>query len=95
MAIVGGGFTGLSAALHAAEAGLRAVVLEAESPGWGASGRNGGQVDPGLYINPNKMKARFGPDIGARMVDYMGRSGQMVFDLIERHGIQCDARPVG
>ena len=48
LAIVGGGFTGLSAALHAAEAGLSAVVLEAESPGWGASGRKGGQDEPGL-----------------------------------------------
>ncbi|MGI3184742.1 NAD(P)/FAD-dependent oxidoreductase [Nioella aestuarii] len=95
VAIVGGGFTGLSAALHAAEAGLRAVVLEAESPGWGASGRNGGQVDPGLYVDPDEVEARFGADIGARMVDYMGLSGQMVFDLIARHGIECDARPVG
>lgn len=95
LAIVGGGFTGLSAALHAAEAGLRAVVLEAESPGWGASGRNGGQVDPGLYVDPDEVEARFGAEMGARMVDFMGGSGQLVFDLIERHGIQCDARPVG
>ena len=53
VAIVGGGFTGLSAALHAAEAGLRAVVLEAESPGWGASGRNGGQVGEGQRLEPH------------------------------------------
>lgn len=95
VAIVGGGFTGLSAALHATEAGLRTVVLETESPGWGASGRNGGQVDPGLYVDPDEVEARFGADMGARMVALMGGSGQMVFDLIARHGIQCDAQPVG
>lgn len=95
VAIVGGGFTGLSAALHAAEAGLRAVVLEAESPGWGASGRNGGQVDPGLYVDPDAVEARFGRDMGARMVTLMGGAGQLVFDLIARHGIHCDAQPVG
>jgi glycine/D-amino acid oxidase-like deaminating enzyme len=44
--IIGAGFTGLSAALHLAEAGARVVVFEAEEPGYGASGRNGGQVNP-------------------------------------------------
>ena len=95
LAIVGGGFTGLSAALHAAEAGLRVVVLEAETPGWGASGRNGGQVNPGLYVDPDAVEARFGTDMGARMVAFAGGAGRLVFDLIGRHGIQCDARPVG
>ncbi len=47
VAIVGGGFTGLSAALYLAEAGKQVVLLEAAEPGWGASGRNGGQVNPG------------------------------------------------
>jgi NADPH-dependent 2,4-dienoyl-CoA reductase/sulfur reductase-like enzyme len=48
VAVVGGGFTGLSAALHLAERGVDVAVLEAQEPGWGASGRNGGQVNPGL-----------------------------------------------
>ena len=47
--IVGGGFTGLSTALHSAAGGLKVVLIEANEPGWGASGRNGGQVIPGLY----------------------------------------------
>ena len=48
VAIIGGGFTGLSTALHLAERGIGSVVLEASEPGWGASGRNGGQVIPGV-----------------------------------------------
>ena len=50
--VVGAGYLGLSAALHLAEAGRDVVVLDAEAPGWGASGRNGGQVIPGLKYDP-------------------------------------------
>ncbi|MFC7705523.1 NAD(P)/FAD-dependent oxidoreductase [Plastorhodobacter daqingensis] len=89
VAIVGAGFTGLSAALHLAEAGVAATVLEAETPGWGASGRNGGQVNPGLKEDPDAIEARFGPDIGARMVTLAGGAGDLVFSLIRRHGIDC------
>jgi glycine/D-amino acid oxidase-like deaminating enzyme len=60
VAIIGGGFCGLSAALHLAEAGIEAVVLEAEAPGWGASGRNGGQVIAGLKLDPRECVAKFG-----------------------------------
>lgn len=90
VAVIGAGFTGLSAALHLAEAGRTVTVLEAEAPGWGASGRNGGQVNPGLKEDPDAVLARFGPEIGARMVALSGAAGQLVFDLIERLGIQCD-----
>lgn len=93
--VVGGGFTGLSAALHIAEAGQSVVLLEAETPGWGASGRNGGQVNPGLKPNPDDLVARFGPDLGRRLVRRWGDGGRLVFDLVARHGIDCDARPVG
>jgi len=93
--IVGGGFTGLSAALHLAEAGQSVVLLEAETPGWGASGRNGGQVNPALKPDPDDIVARFGDDLGRRMVARWGDGGRLVFDLIARHGIDCDARPVG
>ena len=93
--IIGGGFTGLTAALHLAEAGQSVVLLEAETPGWGASGRNGGQVNPALKPNPDDIVARFGEDLGRRMVSRWGNGGRLVFDLIARHGIDCDARPVG
>ncbi len=95
LVIIGGGFTGLSTALHAAEAGLKVIVLEAEHPGWGASGRNGGQVNPGLYVDPDAVEERFGRDTGGRMVSFAGDAGRLTFDLIERHHIACDPRPVG
>ena len=95
VAIVGAGFTGLSAALHLAQMGRSVVVLEAQTPGWGASGRNGGQVNPGLIEAPNDAIARFGPEMGQRMIRLSGQAGQLVFDLIAEHHIQCDARPVG
>ncbi|NHN87403.1 NAD(P)/FAD-dependent oxidoreductase [Acetobacter conturbans] len=91
VAIVGGGYTGLSAALHLSEAGLRCVVLEGREIGWGASGRNGGQVIAGLKYDPEDLIAHFGPGVGSAMADLVGRSADAVFDLIDRHGIACDA----
>lgn len=89
MGIIGGGFTGLSAALHLAEQGVDVVVLEANEPGWGASGRNGGQVNPGLKHDPDQIEADFGPDLGARMVALSGNAPNVVFNLIQRHQIAC------
>ncbi len=95
VAVIGGGFTGLSAALHLAEKGVDVVVLEANEPGWGASGRNGGQVNPGLKHDPDKVEADFGPDLGARMVALSGNAPNFVFDLIQRHQIACSALQSG
>ena len=58
LAIVGAGITGLAAALRAAESGKSVIVLDAAYPGWGASGRNGGQVIPGLKADPDEIVAR-------------------------------------
>ena len=95
VAVVGGGFTGLSTALHLAEKGAKVVLLEAEEPGWGASGRNGGQVNPGLKHDPDTVERDFGPDLGRRMNTLAGAAPQYVFDLIQRHGIACEARRNG
>ena len=95
IAVIGAGFTGLSAALHLAEAGQDVTVLEAETPGWGASGRNGGQVNPGLIEDPEAVVRTFGEDMGRRMVALSGAAGQLVFSLIEKHAIDCEAMPVG
>lgn len=93
--VIGAGFTGLSAALHLAQSGINVVVLEAETPGWGASGRNGGQVNPGLIENPNHAITKFGSKMGHRMIEMSGAAAGLVFDLIEKHNIKCDPRPVG
>ena len=95
VAVVGAGITGLSTALHLAEQGAKVVVLEAEQPGWGASGRNGGQVNPGLKHDPDTVEREFGRDLGGRMNAFAGAAPGFVFDLIERHGIRCDARRNG
>ncbi len=89
--VIGGGFTGLSAALHLAEAGVSVTLLEAQQPGWGASGRNGGQINVGLKDRPSVIKQKFGDEQGQRMIDMAGNAGDLVFDLIEKHNIQCDA----
>jgi glycine/D-amino acid oxidase-like deaminating enzyme len=93
--IVGAGFTGLSTALHLAEAGANVVVLEANEPGWGASGRNGGQINPGLKMDPDQVIADFGADRGERLVRFAWATAETTFALIRRLGIECDARQGG
>src|SRR5215472_11428509 len=83
--IVGGGFAGLSTALHLAERGIRVVVLEAREPGWGASGRNGGQVIPGLKFDPDEITRMYGAERGQRVIEFAGGTADVVFDLIEKH----------
>ncbi|HEV7433820.1 MAG TPA: FAD-binding oxidoreductase [Pseudorhizobium sp.] len=89
IAIIGGGYTGLSAALHLAEAGHRPVVLEARHVGFGATGRNGGQVIPGLKHDPDELLAEFGPNQGQALIDLAGGAADLVFDLVDRHQIIC------
>jgi glycine/D-amino acid oxidase-like deaminating enzyme len=89
VAIIGAGFTGLSAALHLAEAGQDVAVLDAEAPGWGASGRNGGQVIAGVKDDPDALAQKFGEAVGARLAKAVGEGPDLVFSLIERHGIDC------
>ncbi len=95
LAIVGGGATGLSAALHAAERGLSVVVLEAGRIGWGASGRNGGQIIPGLRQGAADLVAAMGCERGAALVHLALEARGLVVGLIERHGIDCDLRLTG
>lgn len=89
VAIVGAGFTGLSAALHLAERGIAPVVLEAKEIGWGASGRNFGQVVPYFKHDHDHVLQQFGPETGERLIAAAGSAPDLVFGLIERHGIAC------
>jgi glycine/D-amino acid oxidase-like deaminating enzyme len=93
--VVGGGITGLVAALHLAEAGTDVALLDAHQPGWGASGRNGGSVIPGLKADPDELEEAFGPDLGPRLVRIAGGAADAVFDLVERHAIRCAPRRAG
>ena len=93
--VVGGGYTGLSTALHAAERGCKVLLLEAEQPGFGAAGRNGGQVNPGLKHEPDEIEAHYGAERGARIVALAGAGPQFLFDLVHRLQLDCEARQSG
>lgn len=87
--VIGGGYTGLSTALHLAERGTRVTLLEANEPGWGASGRNGGQVNPTLKHDPDELVRMLGAERAEPLIDAISRSADLVFDLINRHAIDC------
>ena len=90
--VIGAGYLGLSAALHLAETGVEVVALDAEAPGWGASGRNGGQIIPGLKCDPDEIEAMFGRERGERLWRFAGRTADVVFDLVARHGLAAEAK---
>ena len=90
VAIVGGGFTGLSTALHAAERGLDCQVLEARRIGHGGSGRNVGLLNPGVWLPPWDVRARLGEEKGAVLTKVLGEGPGYVMSLIERHQIRCE-----
>jgi len=95
VAIVGAGFTGLSAALHLAQSGVSVAVLEAAEIGFGGSGRNVGLVNAGLWIMPNEVPAILGEKYGERLLKALGEGPAVVFDLIRTHGIDCEAEHAG
>lgn len=88
--IVGGGYAGLSAALHLAEAGRRVVLIEANRVGWGASGRNGGQLGTGPRADIRKYEAMVGRDDARKVWEIALAANRLVRELIARHGIDCD-----
>lgn len=93
--VIGGGFTGLSAALHLRERGADVAVLEAVEPGWGASGRNNGQVIPTLTRpEPADIIARHGA-AGERFVHLIRDSAGGLFDLVRRYGLAAEAEQTG
>lgn len=84
MLVIGGGFCGLTGALHASRQGLGVRLVDSGRIGEGASGLNGGQVIPGLKYDPDWLLQHFGDKRGAAVVDFVSRTVDAVFDLIER-----------
>ncbi len=88
--IIGAGYTGLSAALELAQAGYRVVVLEAETIGWGASGRNGGQICTGFSSGQGKIIAQLGKADAKKAFDLAEEAKRLIVDRIAKHDIDCD-----
>ena len=95
VAIVGGGYTGLSTALHCAERGLSAHLLEGQRIGYGGSGRNVGLVNASVWLSPAKVREKLGPQHGPRFLARFSRAPATVFELIEKHQIRCEATRAG
>ena len=91
--IIGAGYTGLSAALHLAERGYSVIVLEAHRVGFGASGRNGGQVSPGQRIEQDAIEGMVGQDDARKLWDIGLESRDLVRDLIARYDMDCPFKP--
>ena len=92
VAIVGAGFTGLSAAITLAERGHDVVVLEAARVGWGASGRNGGQIVNGLNASLETITARYGTATAGLVGTVVQEGGEIIRERIARYGIACDLK---
>lgn len=91
VAVIGGGFTGLGAALACAERGFSVILFEAEHVGFGASGRNGGQLIPGLRWTASEIEREFGRERAGALFDLCWRDNR-VKNRIARHGIDCDLK---
>jgi len=90
--VVGAGFTGLSAALELAERGFTVAVVEAETVGWGASGRNGGQICTGFSTSMNKLEAQVGKDDARKCWALAEEAKTLMRERIERYAIDCDLK---
>lgn len=95
VAIIGAGFTGLSAARTLAKRGAKVAVLEAETLGWGASSRNGGMVLSGLKLGVNRLIAKYGRDLTRRMYAASLESINCVERIIQEEKIGCDFSRTG
>ena len=90
--VIGGGYTGLSTALHLAGRGVDVVLLEAERIGWGASGRNGGQAIAGLACDQSVIEAQLGREASRRVWDMTLEAIRLIGQRRARFGIDCDWR---
>lgn len=88
--IIGGGYTGLSAALHLAECGTRVVLLEAHEFGFGGAGRNVGLINAGMWVMPDDFPKELGPVHGEQLLDLLGQGPALVRKTIDKYGIACE-----
>ena len=91
--VIGGGYTGLSAALHLAKAGRRVILLEAQRVGFGASGRNGGQLGSGQRVEQDALEKMLGPDHARHLWELGEEAKALVKRLIRDHDIDCHLKP--
>jgi len=95
VAIIGAGFTGLSAALALAKRGAKVIILESETIGWGASSRNGGMVLTGLKLGVNKLISTYGRELTKRMYAASLETIVTVERIVREENIACDFARTG
>ena len=88
--VIGAGYTGLSTALHLARSGIKVSVLEAHEIGFGASGRNSGLVNAGMWMKPEDVKKALGADYGERVLTLLDSAPAEVWKAIDKYAIDCD-----
>ena len=93
--IIGAGYTGLSAGLHLAEAGFKVVILEQAKVGWGASGRNGGQIVHSYSRDIDVIEASYGKDKAKPLAEMMFEGAQIIRERVSKYNIQCDLKNGG
>ncbi len=93
--VIGGGYTGLSAAIHLRERGFSVALLEAAQIGWGASGRNGGQIIPGLRKGASDLVRMFGREKARALFNLSLDAIKTLDDLISQNNISCDHKKTG
>ena len=95
VAVVGAGYTGLATAIELARRGVEVTVVDAFEPGYGASGRNGGQIIPLFKYEPEDLLKKYGEAVGAGVLDMVSRSANDVFDMVRRFNIDCELSTAG
>ena len=90
--IVGAGYSGLSTGLHLAEKGYNVAIIEGARVGWGASGRNGGQIVNGLNASLQTIKRRYGQDTATFVAGLVQEGGEIIRERVKRYDIQCDLK---
>ena len=93
--VIGAGFTGISAALELSERGYKVAVIEADRIGFGASGRNGGQIVNGYSRDLETIARRYGPDKAVKLGEMSLEGGNIIRGRIAKYAIECDLRHGG